>query len=715
MRKKSLKVLSTILATSMVFSLASCGNGSDKDPDVTPTTGGPQATSAPQPTTANDPAPTSGGEQTTPEPTDAPKQDAPKEIVTLRFGTHYEQGLNPHFQDDVTGEYVMAEADRNARLAAEEAILNELGVVYEYVQYAGNTTEVLLQSVMANDPICDIAWLWGGSEGTVLAQNILQQLDNYTYIFKDDADASWMLYDPIFGHNYFLGAEMRFNQRWPLVYNISYIEAVDSLKDENGKTIYPNTLYEEGKWTWSTFKDYLAKIEAYYANSSAPKRPERRIDAYQTDYRFAALSALYSNGGSVYGADGLQVNSEASKEAVAFIQELMDAKILTCETYSDSVTPGWTWNGNNFQSGETVFTDIPDWYIEGACSAATDRGESIGIVPWPRPDDMAIDDENYQQVLTVSDSIGILKGVSAERTELALKSLALFYKTYYTTLAGVNTIAEYKTEYTAKQAAKFGFDIFHSEVGDAMLRTYQKLATELVGNDYSDLIGMRGKWDEVLGNSLYGANGYAAYDVSVEANMNLFDNITNEMTAILASEGVHDNVKPVVSLVSDAKIAIPAGSTFEGIDWSNYIKANDNADGDYNISAMEVEWKTEVDFNTPGAYDNAFTAKFTDSTGNVGTRDISFVIYNQNNTTPPTVELAEEPAAVAVDTSASDIAWKGGFIKGATDADGLDVSGNIKADLSGIDTTTPGTYAVTLSVTDYAGNVTEVTVDVTVE
>lgn len=704
MKKKGLKAISTVLAIIMVLSMVGCGKSSkgDKDANATPTASPSQSTDSTGDTGSKDNQ-NSDGQET----------DGPKEVVTIRFGTHYEQGLNPHYVDEVTGEYTMPEAEREARLAAEEAILGELGVVFEYVQYPGNTNEVLMQSVMANDPISDIAWMWGGSEGTVLAQNVLQQLDQYTYIFEDE-EFSWMLYDPIFGHNYFLGAEMRFNQRWPLVYNISYIEAVDSLKDENGNTIYPTELYEKGEWTWSTFKDYLAKIEAFYANSSAPNRPERRIDAYQTDYRFAALSAVYANGGSIYGVNGLEVNSEATKEAVAYIKELMDAKILTCETYSDSITPGWTWNGGNFQSGESVFTDIPDWFIGGASTQATERGESIGIVPWPRPDDMSIDDENYRQVLTVSDSIGILKGVSPEKTELALKALALFYKTYYTALADVDTIAEYKNQYAEQQAAAYGFDIFHEEIGDSVLSVYQTLAGNIVGNDYSDLIGMRVKWDEILGNSLYGVNGTASYDVAIEANISIFDTVEQDMMAILASEGVNDNIKPSIKTSYDAPLAIPVGTAFENAGWADYIIATDNVDGTLDISTMEVTPKNEYDLNVVGLYEGAFDASFTDSSGNTETKSISFVVYNPENKTAPTVTLVSEPAPIAIDANASEITWNGNFVESAVDADGLDVSRNIKADLSTLDTTTPGTYTVDITVTDFAGNETIVSVDVVV-
>ena len=153
----------------------------------------------------------------------------------------------------------MAEDQREARIAAEQACLEQLGVKFEYVQYADNTTVSLLQSVMAGNPVCDIAVLWGGSENTILAQNIVKNLDSFAYLFEENESMSWMLDAPLYGHHYLLSDVVRFMPRWPLCYNISMIEAVDSLKDANGNTIYPNTLFDEGKWTWSAFKDSLER------------------------------------------------------------------------------------------------------------------------------------------------------------------------------------------------------------------------------------------------------------------------------------------------------------------------------------------------------------------------------------------------------------------------------------------------------------------------
>jgi len=639
--------------------------------------------------------------------------EGPKEIVTLKFGTHYVPGLDPHYKDDVTGEYVMPEADREARYAAEKAILDELGVVFEYVEFTGNTTEVLLQSVMANDPISDIAWMWGGSEGTILAQNVLQQLDSYAYLFEDE-EYSWMLYDKMFGHHYFIGAVTRFTQRWPLVFNIDYIEAVDSLKDANGNTIYPTTLFEEGKWTWSTFKDYLQKINAYYANSSAPNRPDRRIDAYQTDYRFAALSASYAAGGSVYGPQGLGVNSQGTKKGVAFIAELMKDGLLWSETYDNSITPGWTWNGGNFQGGESVFTDIPDWFIGGAVTQAADRGQSIGIVPWPREDSLSADSDEYNQVMELSDSIGILKGISPERTELALKALRTYFSTYYAQVAGVDNIKEFKDAYASTQAATYGFDIFHEQAGDSILEAFKFISKKVeTGGDYSGLIALRGPWDELVGKSLFGTDGTPAYDVAIEANMQIFDNVIADMTAILSQEGVNDNISPNITTSYDDPLAIPAGTTMEDPVWAEYIKAEDNVDGVLDFATGEIAFNTDVDFNVVGEYKDAFKIFFTDSSDNKAEKSISFIIYNPNNTTAPTVTPVAEPAPIAVDAVVADIVWKN-YIESAVDADGFDITRNITADISELDTTTPGTYDVKLTVTDFAGNTAETVVTVTV-
>ena len=55
-----------------------------------------------------------------------------------------------------------------------------------------------------------------------------------------------------------------------------------------------------------------------------------------------------------------------------------------------------------------------------------------------------------------------------------------------------------------------------------------------------------------------------------------------------------------------------------------------------------------------------------------------------------------------------------GSIESAVDADGIDISESITADLSNLDTTKAGDYDVDLTATDYVGNTTTATITVTV-
>lgn len=717
MKKMKRSVIAMLLVFCMIFGVAACGK--TETPDTNPT-------DVPKPTQdADKPEPTKGEDK--PDSTPTPTPEAPKEIVTIRYGTHYLQGLDPHFTDEVTGEFVMAADQREARYAAEKAILDELGVVFEYVAYPSDTREALLQSVMANDPVCDLAVLWGGSEADILSQNVLQKIDDYAYIFTDNDEYSWMLYDKLYGHYYLLSDVVRFNQRWPLVYNIDLIEAVDSLKDENGNTIYPNTLFDQGNWTWSTFKDYLSKIEAYYASDAG-------VATYNTDTRFASLSAAYSAGGAIYGVDGLSVNGQGMKDGVAFIKELMDAKLLTVTgVYDDGYTPEWCTAGERFVYGKdgvfTVFTDIPDWYINWATDEAGKRGQSIGIVPWPRKDSLALDDENYRQVITLGDSVGVLKGVSKEKTELALKAYALYYNVYYKTLGGVDSFAEYQDAAGTTTAANYGLDIFHEKIGDSILNSFLYITSQMPnGKDYSDMLGYRGAWDEVLGKSLFGIGGTASYDVAIEANMNLFSEKANEMEAILSSEGVHDNVAPSVNFVKEP-IAVPVGTKMSDPIWMEFISATDNAEGVLDQSYFKPEFNspetdskvdrayTEDDFKNVGYYNRAFKAYFVDSAGNKGYKTVSVYVYNPDNKTAPTLTASETPITIVLNSDVNTITWagEGCAITSAVDADGLDVSSRVSADLSTLDSSTPGTYEVRITVTDFAGNTAETTVQVVVE
>ena len=627
--------------------------------------------------------------------------------TVIRMGTHWKPELDPHNIDETTGNFTIGdEEDRLIRIAAEDAVREKYNVEIEYVQYAQDTRSELVLSVLAGNPVCDLALMWNGSENTVLAQNILQPLDKYVDLYEG---ASWMLPDKVYGHNYFLNANQSFTQYFSLLVNLTMLEQVDALKDADGNTIYPTDLLEKDQWTWSTFKDYLTKIQAHYGNTPAPDGAKvSTVQAYETDHRYATLSAMYANGGAIYGAKGLQVNSKESIEAVQYIKSLRDAGVMVdCGTYDDGYTPQWCESGNDFGRGATVFAECPIWMIKSHIDECTARGESVALMPWPRPDNLAKDSEDYRQVISVGDIWGVLKGIDEEKTELAVKVFRTYWETYYELKAHVEDMSEYKEAMAETEAMKYGLDIFNEKLGDGILNAFIFNSEKCVPNDFANLLGMRDPWDRIVGKGFYGVEGMPSYEVAIEANMNQFTDTMAQMEAILGSNELHDNQAP--SVKADGSLAVALGADLSAIDFTQYFTAEDGFDGVLDPAAATYD-VSKVDNTAVGAYQ--VKGIFTDKAGNEGSAKLNVYVFNPDNTTAPTLTVKEELPTVAMDANTADIDWAGQFVDVAADADGLDLKANVTADVSQLDTSTPDEYPVALTVKDYAGN--EASVEITV-
>ena len=150
---------------------------------------GDTATEQPVTDTTTETTETATTETTTPAASTETTSEVTAEPTVIRYGTHWVAGLDPNNVDDVTGEYTMAETERQAGLAGLQAVKDQLNVEFEFVQYSQDTRVELMTSVLAGDPVCEIANIWGGAESTILAQNVLQPLDDYTSAF--DGGAEW--------------------------------------------------------------------------------------------------------------------------------------------------------------------------------------------------------------------------------------------------------------------------------------------------------------------------------------------------------------------------------------------------------------------------------------------------------------------------------------------------------------------------------------------
>ncbi len=646
-----------------------------------------------------------------------PMASAEEEPIIVRWGTHWVNGQDPNFIDETTGTYAMTdEAERQLRLAAEAAVLEKHNVKIVHVQYAQDTRSELVLSVLAGNPVCEIARMWNGSENTVLAQNILQPLDQYASVFEG---AEWMWPSAVFGHNYFVNANISFNQYFTLLVNLTMLEKVDALKEADGTTLYPMEMLERGEWTWSNFKAYLQKIQAHYGNEPAAEGAKVSTKmAYETDHRFATLAAVYANGGAVYGANGLQVDAQETIDAVKYIVSLREAGVMVdCGVYDDGFTPQWCECGYDFGRGNSVFAECPIWVIKGQADACAERGESIAVMPWPASDRMVTKNADgsvtyspeYRQVISVGDIDGVLKGISPEMTKLTLESYRTYWETYYTMKAGVESMDDYKAAVAKDEATKLGLDIFNETYGDGVLNAFVFNSELCVPNDVSGNLGMKGPWETILGKGLYNLDGMPAYEIAIKANMSKFTDVVTEMEAILGSSELNDNQAPEVK--ATGKVIVPLNADLNTIDWTQCFTAEDGFDGVMDPALAKYEVAERVDVTKAGVYQAK--AIFTDKAGNEGSAKVDVIVFDPANTTAPTLTVVEELPTIAMDTDASTIDWTA-YITEAKDASGLDLKANVVADMSVLDTSMPDVYPITLSVTDYAGNTAEVTIEVEV-
>ncbi len=642
---------------------------------------------------------------------------AEEEPTIIRWGTHWVNGQDPNFIDETTGTYAMTdEADRQLRLAAEAAVLEKHNVKIVHVQYAKDTRQELVLSVLSGNPCCEIARMWSGSENTVLAQNILQPLDQYADVFEG---ADWMWPTAVFGHNYFVNANVSFNQYFTLLVNLTMLEQVEALREEDGTILYPMEMLERGDWTWSNFKAYLQKIQAHYGNEPAADGAKTTTKmAYETDHRFAALSFSYANGGGIYGDTGIMADSQETIDAVKYVVELMDAGVMAdCGLYDDGYTPQWCECGYDFGRGNAVFAECPIWVIKSQADSCAARSESIAIMPYPAADRLVTKnadgtvtyDPAYRQVISVGDIDGVLKGVSPEKTKLALESYRTYWETYYSLKAGVESMDDYKAAVAKDEATKYGLDIFNETYGEDVLNAFIFNSELCVPNDVAGNLGMRDPWDVILGKGMYGIDGTASYEVAIKANLNTFTDVVTEMEAILGSTELNDNQAP--SVTASGTVIVPLNADLTTVDWTLYFSAEDGFDGVMDPALAKYETEGRVDVTVAGAYQ----AKgiFTDKAGNEGSAKVDVIVYDPANTVAPTLTVVEELPTVAMDADAAAIDWTA-FVAEAKDASGLDLKAAVVADVSVLDTSMPDVYPVTLTVTDYAGNTASVEIEVEV-
>ncbi len=664
------------------------------------------------------------------------KKDGPV-VDTIYIGTHG-VGDDPRWRNPVTGESYQTFARQQAGLKALEVVKEKYGVDIQWKTWPNSSSQDILQSVLAEDPICHLANISTGSLANVLGQNVLQTLDDYIDIFQSP-DTEWMLRPEFYGDYYFFSPVPDVITDWPLCYNATMIEAVPDLKDENGNTIYPYTLYKQGKWTWSVFEDYLEKIQAFYKGKKGATG--RDIVPYDTNYMHLLQMALHSNGAHIYDGNTLGVDTPEAIEAAEYLIDLMNRGLICCSAaqYGKSNANGNSSTNNTFQDGSSVFMNGARWRMGGISGVLAERGESMGIIFFPRSDripytgDYKEGASEYSVPIPAVDSMAVLKGFSKEESRLAINAYVTYNIELYKSLGRVDSITEYRESMLEADALGYGIDIFHPVIGDGNLEIF-KTISELKCNETGEIMNLFGPYNmEIFGKAAYGLDGSASYTVALKSKINgIYDRISSVSEA-LKTEGAIDNVAPGINQINySVPIVFPKGTNGSEIDWSEFLTIADNVDGQYEFKRENSEFLlkanppaekekehefekgklvidvTNVNFDQAGEYVDSLVVRATDRYNNTAEKKFTIYVYDKDNAVPPLLELKEKLPSLPIDTDTAAVKWADLFVERAEDVTGINLKAFVSATVTELDVTKKGKYPVTIHVTDFAGNKTKV-------
>lgn len=665
-----------------------------------------------------------------------------KEKVTavtdvIYIGTHG-VGDDPRWRNPVTGESYMTYAREQAGRKALDVVHDKYGVDIQWKTWPNSSTQDCLQSILAGDPFCHLANISTGSLANVLGQNVLQTLENYIDIFRTP-DTEWMLRPEFYGSYYFFSPDPAVITDWPLCYNATMIEAVPDLRDENGNTLYPYTLYKQGKWTWSVFTDYLEKIQAFYKGKKAANG--REIVPFDTNYMHLLQMGLHSNGAHIYDGNTLGIDTPQGIEAAEYLIDLMQRGLICCSAaeYGKSNANGNSSTNNTFEAGASVFMNAARWRMGGIGGTLAERGESMGIIFFPRSDripysgDYVQGETEYSVPVPAVDSMAVLKGFSEDESRLAINAYVTYNIELYKNLANVNSITEYREAMMETDALGYGIDIFHPEIGDGNLEIFRAMS-EMMCNETGEIMNLFGPYSmEIFGKAVYGLDGSPSYTVALKSKIGgIYDRIASVSDALKSDEAI-DNVAPGINQVNyNVPIVFPENTSPQAINWSEIFVIGDNVDGTYEFkregnefllkanppaeSDAEHEYAkgklkidvSAVDFTKAGEYAEGVCVTATDRRSNTAEKKFNVYIYDETNRVPPVLVLKEKLPSLALETDTSVVKWAELFVEKAEDINGINLMAFVSADVTELDVTNKGVYPVTIYVKDFAGNITEV-------
>ncbi|MGF7146347.1 hypothetical protein HNQ56_004814 [Anaerotaenia torta] len=344
------RIIAILISAVMVMSFTACAGNEGSNETTPPATSTPAAAT---PTTE-------------PEPTATPEPEPTYDFngITLRIGWYNANGA-PNPDADA-----MSEAYYNRIKFVED----NYNCKVEYVDCTGSYYDKYVTSVLAGEPIVDIAYMMTYHVPSLAEGGIIQPLNNYSSF--DENDFIWrpdVTEAGYYNNNYYVTLRKNYEVRYGIFWNKTLFE----------KYNLPNLfdLAAKGEWTWDKFKEI-----AIAGNQDTDN--DGTIDIYGFNARESLeWNYMYSNGANVVAKTntGMEIDLSDPKviEALTALQDFTTT--VKFRNAIDWSIESWDSFIKDFRDGKYLMCLEESW-IAGSYLDVAEGGmiDEWGWVPFPK-------------------------------------------------------------------------------------------------------------------------------------------------------------------------------------------------------------------------------------------------------------------------------------------------------------------------------------------
>lgn len=305
---------------------------------------------------------------------------------------------DPNTADPRKDEYEgLMKEERVAAIAKAEEKYN-IKVVYKgYTASWGDDRDTwIINDATAQTPTAHVYEISSSSIPTLAHSGAILPLDSYiealgSHLYSDYTKQ----YFTVFGSIYAYTSNIPLNDN-VIIYNNTMLKEL-GYDDE-----YPSKLWNNGEWTWDTFKTLVTELDAKMTKKTETNEPTYVLGGRSSNWAFNFIGA---NGG-VYVDTNLKVQMENNSvtEAIEYLNKIYHIGGGPYLEYQDeaqvTVGNGNTWAMDSeysdtlqtqFKNNKVVFHDGQTWYISsnsklGKYVMGEDKLFEVGVVPYPIPE-----------------------------------------------------------------------------------------------------------------------------------------------------------------------------------------------------------------------------------------------------------------------------------------------------------------------------------------